>query len=199
VKPAWLCCGLLLLCGGARAQEAALPPAPEEFVALFQSYCLEKFPDDDVLVAAALEKKLQALTQAEIRMFLRGEPGQGWLIEGASGKYILTDKLPPTHACTIRLAVRAPFSAASVTQAAEKFAAAKGHHLVAGAAVQLPLGGGITTSISSQNEVTEGGVPTGESFMFAVVNYPAQPLADGSQSKQFWEVRFMRQIYRKPV
>jgi hypothetical protein len=203
VKPASLWCGLLLLGSSARAQdaiaEATLPPAPEEFIALFQTYCLEKFPDDDVLAAAAQDKKLRTLTSAEIRLFLRGDPGQGWLIEGESGKYILTDELPPIHACAIRHAVRSPFSAASVTQAAEKFVAAKGHHLVAGPSLQSPLGGGITTSLSSQSEVTESGIPTGEAFLFAVVTYPAQMQADGSQSTPFWEVRFVRQITRKPV
>jgi len=44
--------------------------------------------------------------------------------------------------------------------------------------------------------VDERGVPTGEAFMLAVVSYPAQSLEDGTQSQPFWEIRFVRQIFR---
>ena len=40
--------GLLLLAGAALAQDSP-PPVGEEFVALFSSYCLQKFPDDGAL------------------------------------------------------------------------------------------------------------------------------------------------------
>ena len=36
------------------------------------------------------------------------------------------------------------------------------------------MGEGIVSALSSQNEVDEKGVPTGEAFMLAVVSYPAQ-------------------------
>ena len=102
MKPAALCCALLLLSGSVRAQDAppdvGLPPAPVEFVAFFRAYCLEKFPDDAALVSAASDSKLVALTQDQIKLFLRNDSGQGWLIQGESGKYILTDELPPYHA-----------------------------------------------------------------------------------------------------
>ena len=200
MKPAALCCALLLCSGSGRAQEARpetqLPPAPSDFVAFFSSYCLEKFPDDAALVSAASDSKLVALTQDQIKLFLRGDPGQGWLIQGESGKYVLTDELPPYHACAVRHAVYTPFSVTDLKDLAGKYVAAKGHRLVDGPSLQTPMGEGIVSTLSSQNEVTEKGVPTGEAFMLAVVSYPAQPLADGTQSQPFWEIRFVRQIVR---
>jgi hypothetical protein len=191
---------LLLLCGSARAQEAqpdaALPPVPAEFVAFFSAYCLEKFPDDAALVSAASDSKLVALTQDQTRLFLRNDAGQGWLIQGESGKYVLTDELPPYHACAVRHAVRVPFSVTPLKDLAGKYVAAKGHRLVDGESLQTPMGEGIVSALSSQTEVDEKGVPTGEAFMLAVVSYPPQDLADGTKSQPFWEIRFVRQIFR---
>jgi len=200
MKQAILGCALLLFAGSALAQDARpdanLPPAPAEFVAFFTTYCLEKFPDDAALVLAASDSKLVALTQEQTRLFLRNDPGQGWLIQGESGRYILTDELPPNHACAVRHAVHAPFSVTPLKDLAGKFVAAKGHRLVDGEALQTPMGEGIDTAVSSQNEVDEKGVPTGEAFTLAVVSYPPQPLADGTKSEPFWEIRFARQISR---
>jgi hypothetical protein len=200
MKQAILCCVLLLISGGAQAQDvqpdANLPPAPAEFVAFFTTYCLEKFPDDAALVSAASESKLVALTQEQTRLFLRNDLGHGWLIQGESGRYILTDELPPNHACAVRHAVHTPFSVVSLKNLAGKYVAAKGHRLVDGESLQTPMGEGIVTALSSQNEVDEKGVPTGEAFTLAVVSYPPQPLADGTQSEPFWEIRFVRRIFR---
>ena len=200
MKQAVLGCALLFFPGSALAQDAPpdanLPPAPAEFVAFFATYCLEKFPDDAALVLAASESKLVALTQEQTQLFLRNDPGQGWLIQGESGRYILTDELPPNHACAVRHAVHTPFSVTPLKDLAGKFVAAKGHRLVDGEALQTPMGEGIVTAVSSQNEVDEKGVPTGEAFTLAVVSYPPQPLADGTKSEPFWEIRFVRRISR---
>ena len=208
MKLAALCCALLLLSGGVRAQEAQtdtqadtqtgaqLPPAPAEFVAFFTTYCLEKFPDDAALASAASGSNLVALTPEQTKLFLREDAGQGWLIQGESGKYILTDELPPYHACAVRHAVHTPFSVVPLKDLADKYVAAKGHRLVDGPSLQTPMGEGIVSALSSQNEVDEKGVPTGEAFMLAVVSYPPQMLADGTSSRPFWEIRFVRQIFR---
>ena len=200
MKPAALCCALLLLSGSVRAQDAqsdaGLAPVPAEFVAFFKAYCLEKFPDDAALVSAASDSKLMALTQEQTKLFLRNDAGQGWLIQGENGRYVLTDELPPYHACAVRHAVHVPFSVTPLKDLAGQYVAAKGHRLVDGESLQTPMGEGIVTALSSQNEVDEKGVPTGEAFMLAVVSYPAQAQADGTKSQPFWEIRFVRQIFR---
>ena len=200
MKQAILGCALLLFPGSALAQDALpdanLPPAPAEFVAFFTTYCLEKFPDDAALVSAASDSKLMALTQEQTKLFLRNDAGQGWLIQGENGRYVLTDELPPYHACAVRHAVYTPFSVTPLKDLAGKYVAAKGHRLVDGPSLQTPMGEGIVSALSSQNEVDEKGVPTGEAFTLAVVSYPPQPLADGTKSEPFWEIRFARQISR---
>lgn len=190
-----LACGLLLFCGGARAQDAAPTPLPDEFLGLFSSYCLDKFPDDAAVFSAAFDAKLPKLSQEEGKLFIRSKSGgQGWLIQGAGGRYVLTAELPPYHACTIRQAVLTPFSTEALNAAADKFVAAKGHRLVEGAATQRPMGDGIASAMSYRNEVDARGVPTGEIFMFAVVGYPGAATAD--DPKPFWEIRFSRVILK---
>lgn len=190
-----LACGLLLLCGGARAQDTT--PSPDEFLGLFSAYCLDKFPDDAAVFSAAFDAKLAKLSQEEGRLFIRSKAGgQGWLIQGKGGRYVLTAEMPPYHACTIRHAVMTPFSTEALNAAADKFVAAKGHRLVEGAATQRPEGDGIASAMSYRNEVDARGVPTGEIFMFAVVGYPGASAADSSQPKPFWEIRFSRVILK---
>lgn len=191
------CCGLLLiLIGGARAQDAAPAAASsDEFISLFSAYCLDKFPDDAAVFSAAFDAKLAKLSQEEGRLFIRSKAGgQGWLIQGAGGRYVLTAEMPPYHACTIRHAVLTPFSTEALNAAADRFVAAKGHRLVEGAATQRPEGDGIASAMSYRNEVDARGVPTGEIFMFAVVGYPGAAAAD--DPKPFWEIRFSRVILK---
>ena len=89
-----------------------------------------------------------------------------------------------------------PFSVTPLKDLAGQYVAAKGHRLVDGDSLQTPMGEGIVSALSSQTEVDEKGVPTGEAFMLAVVSYPPQDLADGTKSQPFWEIRFVRQISR---
>ena len=197
MKPAAFCCGLLLLVSsGARAQEAAPGPTPsDEFIRLFSSYCLDKFPDDAAVVSATTDNKLTKLSSEEASLFVRSKAGgEGWLIQGAGGRYVLTAERPPYHACTIRHAVLTPFSTEALNAMADRFVAAKGNRLVDGASTERPMGDGIASAMSYRNEVNAQGVPTGEIFMFAVVGYPGT--AGEGQPKQFWEVRFSRVILR---
>ncbi|MES2472098.1 MAG: hypothetical protein V4601_04565 [Pseudomonadota bacterium] len=197
MKSAAFCCGLLLLISGSVcAQEAvpALTPS-DEFIRLFSSYCLDKFPDDAAVASATTDNKLTKLSSEEASLFVRSKAGgEGWLIQGAGGRYVLTAERPPYHACTIRHAVLTPFSTEALNAMADKFVAAKGNRLVDGASTERPMGDGIASAMSYRNEVNAKGVPTGEIFMFAVVGYPGT--AGENQPKQFWEVRFSRVILR---
>ena len=196
MKRCVLACGLLLLSGSARAQDAPAPtPSPDEFIRLFSSYCLEKFPDDAAVVSATSDNKLTKLTAEEARLFVRSKAGgEGWLIQGTGGRYVLTAERPPYHACTIRHAVLTPFPTEAFNAMADRFVAAKGNRLVEGTSSERTMGDGIASAMSTRNEVDAKGVPTGEIFLFAVVGYPGSP-GEG-QPKQFWEIRFSRVILR---
>ena len=97
-----LACGLMLLAGAALAQDAPAPPVSAEFVRLFSDYCLAKFPDPEALAKTAADDKLEPLTTAQLQNYLRSDPGQGWLIKGADGDYVLTEEKPPYHGCAVR-------------------------------------------------------------------------------------------------
>ena len=60
-----LASSLVLLAGAALAQDAA-PPVSDEFVRLFSSYCLNKFPDDGALLKQAESDHLDALSPAQV-------------------------------------------------------------------------------------------------------------------------------------
>ena len=200
MRSAAFCCGLLLLVSGSgRAQDAApgpsSTPSPEEFNGLFSSYCLEKFPDDAAVASAIADNKLTKLAPDAARLFVRSKGGgEGWIIQGVGGRYVLTAEKPPYLACTIRHVVLKPFSTEALNALADKFAAARGNRLVDGASTERPMGDGIASAMSYRNEVNAKGVPTGEIFLFAVVGYPGSA-AEG-QPAQFWEVRFSRVILR---
>jgi len=203
VKIAAFCCGLLLLLSsGARAQDAAsgpsATPSPEEFSRLFSSYCLEKFPDEAAVSSAIADSNLAKLDPDEARLFVRSKGGgDGWIIQGEGGRYVLTAEKPPYQACTIRHVVLKPFSTESLNALADTFVAAKGNKLVDGASTERPMGDGIASAMSYRNEVNARGLPTGEIFMFAVVGYPGS--ASEGQPRHFWEVRFSRVILRNPA
>ena len=82
------------------AQNTAIMPT-DEYVELFISLCLQKFPDD-IALAAEAGTKGPSLTPAQVKAFLHNDPGQGWTISGVDTKYILTDEAPPYHSCALR-------------------------------------------------------------------------------------------------
>jgi hypothetical protein len=193
-----LCGVLLLLAVTARAQDVA-PPVSDEFVALFRSYCLQKFPDDDALATQAASDQREALTDAQVKTFLHSDPGQGWLLAGTDGKYVLTTERPPFHACAVRRYSDQVLDGAPFVAAARRFAVARGHSLGPLQTRRTTIGPNIVSSAAMLQEVDEKGVPTLETYMFFVVSYPAMTKADGTEGKPFYDVRFVRQIYRQPV
>jgi hypothetical protein len=205
MRLAALCCCLLFLAGSVRAQDqgavqASTSDAPlvsEEFVRLFRSYCLEKFPDDIALAAQAGEDKFVALTPAEVKGVLHDDPGQGWLITGQDAKYILTVEQPPFHTCALRRQAAIVFSSAPLVAAAKDFVEAKGGKLSPPQTQDFPAKNGLHSSAVYFPELDSQGKPTGETFMYFVVGYPARVRPDAPPSQPFFEMRFVRQIYRQ--
>ena len=66
-----------------KAKRATAPPVSDEFVGLFNSYCLQKFPDDEALANQASSDRREALTEAQVKTFLHSDPGRGWVLAGA--------------------------------------------------------------------------------------------------------------------
>ena len=202
MRLAALCCGLLLLTGSARAQgQEGAPPAlsapsvSEEFVGLFTSYCLAKFPDDAALVVQLGDDRRDPLTPAQVKGFLHDDPGQGWLISGTDSKYVLTDEQPPFHACALRRYADHVLDGAPLIAAARAFAAAAGRKLASPQVSQHTMANGLISDAELLQVLDDKGQPLSEAFMFFVTAYPAVPRPDGTLSKPFFDIRFVRQIY----
>jgi hypothetical protein len=165
----------------------------DEYVSLFTSLCLQKFPDDSALSAEAGTKG-PALTPAQVNAFLHGDPGQGWTISGASTKYILTDEAPPYHSCALRRPSAQPLNGAPFFTAAKAFVAANGASLGTGRAKTVPGANGRSTLEVQVPVLDAKGQATSEQYIFIDDSYPAMTRPDGGQTPPFHDVRFVRQI-----
>ena len=194
-----LACGLMLLAGAALAQDVPAPPVSAEFVRLFSDYCLAKFPDPDALAKTAAADRLEPLTTAQLQNYLRSDPGQGWLIKGADGDYVLTEENPPYHGCAVRRYGQQLLDSKPLFERAKGFLAASGRSFGEPRSTQRMIGPGILSSGLLFPVVGPSGQPTTEGFMFFVVTYPPTTKADGTAQPMFMDMRFVRQIYEKGV
>ena len=116
--------GLLLLAGAALAQDSA-PPVGDEFVRLFSSYCLQKFPDDGALAAQALQDKLEPLSPAQVKTIEHKDAGLGWMVSRAGVPYLLTVEQAGLHTCALRRTSDRPLDGAALIAAATEFVEAQ--------------------------------------------------------------------------
>ncbi len=196
MRRAALAGGFLLLAGAALAQDAP-PPVSDEFVRLFSNYCLSKFPE--AMAQAAADEKLEPLTAAQVASYLHSDPGQGWLIAGAEGQYVLTEENPPYHACALRRYATALMDGKPLFAAAKDFVMSSGRSFGTPQSIRRVIGPGIVSNGLLFPVVGATGQPTGEAFMFFVVAYPAATKADGTDKPPFFDIRFVRQLYEKPI
>ncbi len=196
MKKTALACGLSLLAGAALAQDTARPVG-DDFVALFSSYCLQKFPDDGALVAQAAQDKLEPLSAAQVKVLEHKDNGLGWMVSRAGVPYLLTVEQASLHSCALRRTSDEVMNGDALIAAARHFVEAGGHKLMPPAVFARPLaGGGVSHSMTLQ-ELDEKDQPLPQAYMFFVVSYPAKPRADGTLAKPFYEIRFMRQMFRQ--
>lgn len=196
MKRAALACGFLLLAGAALAEDAA-PPVSDEFVRLFASYCLNKFPDDDALVKQAEADKLAPLSPAQVKTMLHKDTGIGWVIAGHELQYVLTVEQPPFHTCALRHASDHMLDGQPLIAAAKSFVEASGHKLLPPVGHARPMSQGLISNSLILQELDEKDEPLPQAYMYFVVSYPSVPREDGSMSKPFYEIRFVRQLYRQ--
>lgn len=189
--------GSFLLLAGAALAEDAPPPVSDEFVRLFASYCLKAFPDDTALLKQTETDKLEPLSQAEVKTMLHKDSGVGWVVGGAKLQYVLTLEQPPFHTCALRHLSDTPLDGAPLMAAAKSFVEATGHKLLAPVGHARPMSQGMISNSLILQELDEKDQPLPQAYMYFVVNYPAVERADGSMSKPFYEIRFVRQLYRQ--
>ncbi len=183
----------LMMAGAAFAQDTP-PPVSGEFVQLFSSYCLSKFPG--AMAQAAADAQLEPLTDAQVANYLHSDPGKGWLVAGTEGQYVLTEEDPPYHACAVRRYSDHVMDGTPLMEAARIFVESTGRKMDAPQLSSRPIGNGIISNavLMQLRDAKDNPVP--EAFMFFVVAYPVTQKADGTQSKPIYDIRFVRQISR---
>lgn len=196
MKGVALACGLMLLAGAALAEDAP-PPVSDEFVKLFASYCLNKFPDDDALLKQAEADKLEPLSPAQVKTMLHKDTGIGWVVAGRQLQYVLTVEQPPFHTCALRHASDHMLDGQPLVAAAKSFVEAGGHKLLPPVGHARPMSQGMISNSLILQELDEKDEPLPQAYMYFVVSYPPMPREDGSMSKPFYEIRFVRQLYRQ--
>ncbi|MEH3103972.1 MAG: hypothetical protein PGN12_08695 [Sphingomonas phyllosphaerae] len=73
-------------------------------MALFDMICGRVFPDD-ARIATALARMpgVRALTPEELRIYLKDDPGRGWVMSAGSSRIVVTIESPPIHSCAVRI------------------------------------------------------------------------------------------------
>jgi hypothetical protein len=192
-----LACSLVLLAGAALAEDA--PPVSDEFVRLFSSYCLKAFPNDAALLQQAQAERLEPLSPAQLKTILHKDMGVGWVVGGAQVQYLLTVEQPPFHTCALRRVSDQPLDGAPLMAAAKNFVETGGHKLLPPVGHARPMGEGMISNSLILQELDEKDQPLPMAYMYFVVSHAAMVRGDGSMSKPFYEIRFVRQIYRQQV
>ena len=191
-----LASALVLLATAALAQDS-VPPVEDAFVRLFSDYCLQKFPDDGALAAQAGKDKLEALSPAQVQAIENKPGGMGWMVTRDGVPYLLTVEDASLHSCVLRRTSDMVLDGAPVIAAAKSYVEASGHKLLPPAAFSRPMAGGMISNSLTLQELDDKDVPMPRAFMYFVVSHPPAMRPDGSIAKAFYEIRFMRQMFRQ--
>lgn len=73
-------------------------------LALFDMICVRVFPDE-ARIATAMAKLpgARALSPAELRTYLKDDPGRGWIMPAGSSEIVVTLEAPPIRSCAVRM------------------------------------------------------------------------------------------------
>lgn len=168
-----------------------------EMATIFATFCIDRFPDDRALDTDAKAKKLAALTPDQVKRYLHDDPGHGWVIQGASGRYIMTVEAPPYHACAVRSMTPAGLTDAQrYATEIKDYAAKKGGQLSTLPMQSSKTADGIDLH-AYVSPVAGPGVRGQESFMLILSNYhgkvPNEFRADAKDGVGV-EVRMVHQV-----
>lgn len=71
---------------------------------VFDMLCGRTFPNDaEIDTVMAKLPGARPLTPAEIKAYLRDDPGHGWVMQAGTSNMVVTLEAPPVHACAVRM------------------------------------------------------------------------------------------------
>jgi hypothetical protein len=166
------------------------PPAPAaqlaEMIEIYDGICLRAFPDDQAVARAMAARGATAMADAEVRIYLHGDPGRGWNLTGRTARIQVTIELPPYHACGIRTMTAAGFpDMAPYRSLADRFERGGGFRSFGPQSMEV---GNVQTTGAGERRVTRGGT---ESLM-VLLSTPSNKSRNAAQSAV--EVRFVHQF-----
>ncbi len=71
-------------------------------VDLYETACLRTFPDDQALDALMTARGARPLSDADVKVTLRDDPGRAWQVGEGAERLLVFLELPPYHACSVR-------------------------------------------------------------------------------------------------
>lgn len=101
---------LEMVIAAALMRPAADDRVRDRMIALYDQVCLQAFPDDKAVESAMTGFGAAELTPAQVRTYLRDDPGRGWRVESGGTSFTVTLEAPPFHACAVRVMVDTPFT-----------------------------------------------------------------------------------------
>lgn len=110
--------GAGLMPGMGRAEGPATVGNVEQMVQVFETVCLQAFPERRAVDGAMGQLGGTPLAAREVRTYLHDDPGRGWQLVRPEATYVVTIEEPPYRACAVRrmtpggFPTRAPFDAA---------------------------------------------------------------------------------------
>jgi hypothetical protein len=166
------------------------PPAPAaqlaELIEIYDSACLRAFPNDGAVARAMTARGATAMDDAEVRIYLHGDPGRGWNIAGRTARFQLTVEAPPFHACAVRTMTAAGFPDMAPYRAlADRFESGGGYRAFGPQSMEI---GNVHTTGAGERRVVRGGT---ESLM-VLLSTPSEKTRDAAHSAV--EVRFVHQF-----
>ncbi len=108
-----LAAGVALAVSSGQAATVYRADAPDEgaqtdaLISLYQTLCLDAFPDDAAVETALRARDAVPLSDQQVHDILHGDQGKGWLVTAAGTRFTVTIELPPFHACGVRTMMRA--------------------------------------------------------------------------------------------
>jgi hypothetical protein len=172
----------------------------EEIVGLFKDLCLDRFPNDDAVRIFAEGRHAQPMSAAEVRSYLRADPGHGWHLTTPLGLYAITIEEPPVRACAVRrMTPSGMSSAANYLQAITAFAKDHGLTLEPTRQQKASTGGVDITAFASV--MKNGSGAESEQMILFLTNYHGRSppnFAPDAQGGVGVEVRLVRQPLTRP-
>lgn len=160
----------------------------KELVAVFREMCLNRFPDDAALDAAAAATGMARMSEEAVRGYLRADPGHGWFYRTPAAEYAITVEHPPVRACGVRRMTPAGAGTARpFVEAASEWAMRERGQLVTLPPRRAGSGGGAAVTAVPFALVDGSGKPV-QSLLVVLTDHRVQQGGTGV------EIRLVRQI-----